>query len=452
MNKRLVLIANTDETVQRTIDAALVGCRTEKVSLTSVEGVREAVANTRPDLIVLGPSIEGTKSLDLARGMRRQNRSIPLVLIPPDSSEGLAISAVGAGINAYLKLPFSPLELMQALESCWATGSSNLAPSVERDPLTSTERMVGNSSAMQWLRQRLSRIAVSDSSLLVTGETGTGKELVAELVHRNSPRRSKPFVSINCAAIPDNLLESELFGYERGAFTGADCAKQGKLKAAAGGTVFLDEIGDMTPYAQAKLLRVLETKQVEPLGSVRGTQVDIRFVAATNRNIEQMVKEDKFRNDLFFRLNVVRVHLPPLRDRKEDIPSLLHHYIEALRPHAAMTVESIDGEALECLMAHDWPGNVRELRNLLESMFAEISSREITLAHLPAHLRSDHRDLSLLSGDEKEQLLRALASCNWNKSRVAARLKWSRMTVYRKMAKYKISSDFEEPEDLRVAS
>ena len=451
MNKRLVLIANTDETLQHTIKAALGCCRTERVSLTSIEGAREAVANTRPYLIVLGPSIDGRKSLDLARDIRRQNRGIPLVLIPPDSSEELAISALGAGISAYLKLPLSPLELVQAVENCLAT-SSDLPPPVEGVSLKGAEQMVGNSSAMQWLRQRLSRIATSDSSLLVTGETGTGKELVAELVHRNSSRRSKPFVSINCAAIPDNLLESELFGYERGAFTGADCAKQGKLKAAAGGTVFLDEIGDMTPYAQAKLLRVLETKQVEPLGSVRGTQVDIRFVAATNRNIEQMVKEDKFRNDLFFRLNVVRVHLPPLRDRKEDIPSLLHHYIEALRPHAAMTVESIDGEALECLMAHDWPGNVRELRNLLESMFAEISSREITLAHLPAHLRSDHRDLSLLSGDEKEQLLRALASCNWNKSRVAARLKWSRMTVYRKMAKYKISSDFEEPEDLRVAS
>jgi len=452
MNKRLVLIANTDESLRETIQAALGWYRTQKLSLPSVEGVQGALAATNPDLIILGPSIDGRRSLELARTIRRQNRSIPLVLIPPDSSEELAILAVGAGISGYFKLPLALLELMQGVDSCFAAASSDLPSPSKRDPLMGAERMVGSGSAMQWLRQRLRRIAVSDSSLLVTGETGTGKELVAELVHRNSARRSKPFVSINCAAIPDNLLESELFGYERGAFTGADCAKQGKLKAAAGGTVFLDEIGDITPYAQAKLLRVLETKQVEPLGSVRGTPVDIRFVAATNRNIEQMVKEDKFRNDLFFRLNVVRVHLPPLRDRKEDIPSLLRHYIEVLRPHPAITVESIDGEALECLMAHDWPGNVRELRNLLESMFAEISSREITLAHLPAHLRSGDRHLSLLSGDEKEQLLRALASCNWNKSRVAARLKWSRMTVYRKMAKYKISSEFEQPEDLRAAS
>lgn len=452
MNKRLVLLVNTDESLRDTIQAALAWCRTEKLSPPSAEGVREALAAERPDLIILGPSIEGRKSLELARSIRRQNRSIPLLLVPPDSSEELAISALGSGINAYVRLPLSPSELLQAVESCLATASSDLPPPVECGSLMGAEGMVGNSSAMQWLRQRLSRIAASESSLLVTGETGTGKELVAELVHRNSPRRSKPFVSINCAAIPDNLLESELFGYERGAFTGADCAKPGKLKSAAGGTVFLDEIGDMTPYAQAKLLRVLETKQVEPLGSVRGMPVDIRFVAATNRNIEQMVKEDKFRNDLFFRLNVVRVHLPPLRDRKEDIPSLLRHYIEALQPHAAAMVESIDGEALECLMAHDWPGNVRELRNLLESMFAEISSREITLEHLPAHLRNGCRDLSLLSGGEKEQLLRALASCNWNKSRVAARLKWSRMTVYRKMAKYKISSEFEHLGDLRAAS
>lgn len=220
MNKRLVLIANTDESLRETIQAALGWYRTQKLSLPSVEGVQGALAATNPDLIILGPSIDGRRSLELARTIRRQNRSIPLVLIPPDSSEELAILAVGAGISGYFKLPLALLELMQGVDSCFAAASSDLPSPSKRDPLMGAERMVGSGSAMQWLRQRLRRIAVSDSSLLVTGETGTGKELVAELVHRNSARRSKPFVSINCAAIPDNLLESELFGYERGVHWG----------------------------------------------------------------------------------------------------------------------------------------------------------------------------------------------------------------------------------------
>jgi len=452
MTKPFVLIANAAELLIRSIADALTWCRTGTAQFSSAEDLLVAMHEQHPDMVVLGPSLDGWSSLELARQVRKFNRTIPLLLMPPESSEALAIAALQAGLNEYIKCPPSASELVRAAERCLGQWASESPPHARQLHLVGGERMVGDSVPMKWLRTRLGNIAASDSSLLVTGETGTGKELVAELVHRNSPRRSNPFVSINCAAIPDNLLESELFGYERGAFTGADSTKQGKLKAAAGGTVLLDEIGDMSPYAQAKLLRVLESKRVEPLGSTRSTPVDIRFMAATNRDIEQLVKEDKFRSDLFFRLNVVRVHLPPLRERKEDIPCLLDHYIQAFRVHSTRPVESIASEALECLLAHDWPGNVRELRNLLEAMFVEVSCREITLCHLPTHLRHYGHDLSALSGSEKEQLLRALASSNWNKSRVAARLKWSRMTVYRKMAKYQISDEINKTKDSRAAS
>lgn len=453
MTKPFVLIANAVDVLNRRIAESLTWCRTGIAQLSSAEDIVAVISARPPDLVILGPSLDGWSSLELARQARQVNRTIPFLLMPPESSEELAIAALQAGLNEYVKHPHSTEELVRAVERCLGpTSAEPPAAHSHRLHLVGGERMVGDSESMRWLRTRLGNIAASDSSLLVTGETGTGKELVAELVHRNSQRRSKPFVSINCAAIPDNLLESELFGYEKGAFTGADSTKQGKLRAAAGGTVFLDEIGDMSPYAQAKMLRVLESKQIEPLGATRCAPVDIRIMAATNRDVEQMVREDKFRSDLFFRLNVVRVHLPPLRERKEDIPSLLHHYIRAFKLHSTHPVESIDGEAMGCLLAHDWPGNVRELRNLLEAMFVEVSCREITLSHLPPHLRHYGRDLNALSCDEKEQLLRALASSNWNKSRVAARLKWSRMTVYRKMAKYSISDASNKTKDTRAAS
>jgi len=439
MTKPFVLIANAVDVLNRRISESLTWCRTGTAQLSSAEDIVAVISAGPPDLVILGPSLDGWSSLELARQGRQVNRTIPLLLMPPESSEELAISALQAGLNEYVKYPHSAEELVRAVERCLGRPPAESPAHSHQIHLVGGERMVGDSESMRGLRIRLGNIAASDSSLLVTGETGTGKELVTEIVHRNSQRRSKPFVSINCAAIPDSLLESELFGYEKGAFTGADSTKQGKLRAAAGGTVFLDEIGDMSPYAQAKMLRVLESKQIEPLGSTRCSPVDIRIMAATNRDVEQMVREDKFRSDLFFRLNVVRVHLPPLRERKEDIPSLLHHYIRAFKLHSTHPVESIDGEALGCLLAHDWPGNVRELRNLLEAMFVEVSCREITLSHLPSHLRHYGLDLNALSCSEKEQLLRALASSNWNKSRVAARLKWSRMTVYRKMAKYSIS-------------
>src|SRR5262249_31815944 len=264
-------------------------------------------------------------------------------------------------------------------------------------------------------------------------------ELVAEMVHRQSRRRDRPFITINCAAIPDSLLESELFGYERGAFTGAQARQEGKLKEADGGSVFLDEIGDMSAYGQAKILRVIEGKEIQSLGRNGNIPVDVRIIAATNQDLEAMVGEGKFRKDLFFRLNVARIHLPPLRERKEDLPYLINYYVHHFNACFGRNVERLPDEAVESLFAYDWPGNVRELKNLLEAVFVEMPSGDSATPQLPLQFRRCCAELKSTPADERQRLLWALSMTNWNKSKAADKLQWSRMTLYRKMARYKIS-------------
>ncbi|MBZ5553733.1 MAG: sigma-54 dependent transcriptional regulator [Acidobacteriia bacterium] len=298
--------------------------------------------------------------------------------------------------------------------------------------------MVGNSPPIQEIKGSIQRTALTDSNVLITGETGTGKEMVAELIHRNSPRHGKPLVCINCAALPDSLLESELFGHERGAFTGADSFQEGKLKAADGGTVFFDEIGDMSPQAQAKILRVIETKQAQRLGTQGSFPLDIRIIAATNRDVDALAKANEFRRDLYFRLNVVRLELPPLRERKDDIPLLLNHYIREMNRCFGCLVEGFTQEAFDLLLHYDWPGNIRELKNLLEAIFVNLPQGRISLKDFPEPFRRHLVKGENCSQSERDKLLATLLATNWNKSKTAQELHWSRMTVYRKIAKYRI--------------
>jgi len=225
--------------------------------------------------------------------------------------------------------------------------------------------LIGDSAPMVRIKRRLEQVSATDCTVLITGETGTGKERVAEHIHQHSPRQGKPLVRINCAALPDGLLESELFGYERGAFTGANASYEGKLKLAEGGTVFFDEIGDMSPYAQAKILRVIETKEAYRLGGRRSIPFDFRVLGATNQDLERLVAENRFRKDLFFRLDVARIHLPPLKERKEDIPLLVDHYLKTYNTRFRRQIEGLTPEAWSCVLHYQWPGNVRELNNVL---------------------------------------------------------------------------------------
>jgi transcriptional regulator with AAA-type ATPase domain/transposase len=298
--------------------------------------------------------------------------------------------------------------------------------------------MVGESRPMQAIQDYIRKVALTDSHVLITGETGTGKELVAEQIHTHSPRSQQPFICLNCPAVPDSLFESELFGYERGAFTGASTSNQGAFERADGGTLFLDEIGDMSLSAQAKLLRAVEDKAIHRLGGQRSISLNLRVIAATNQDLERLVAAGQFRKDLYFRLNVVGIHLPPLRDRKADLWPLCKHYIQVLNQQWERQVEGFTDNVFEALLRYEWPGNVRELKNLIEAIFITVTSRTIAFTDLPEAFARRLRDVEGLHLSEHDRLLAALAATQWNKSRAAQQLRWSRMTLYRKLRHYQL--------------
>lgn len=345
------------------------------------------------------------------------------------------------------------------------------APIVKSAIRAHSDEIIGKSPQIESIKQCVDRVAPSDAAVLITGETGTGKELFARRVHHMSNRRQYPFVSLNCAAIPDHLLESELFGYEKGAFTGAISRQQGILAAANGGTVFLDEIGDLSPSAQAKLLRVLEQKEVRPLGSQKAQAVDFRLVAATNRDLEQLTCDGKFRQDLLFRINVIHVHIPPLRERREDIPLVADYFLKGFIVQYPRGFVSLTLGAQRRLKELPWIGNVRELRNVIERAFLLSSSgciteqsiaetcglatyrqvrsttgTPITFQAAPSS-RDEHRvtrtsyrypTVRSSASSELEHIRRALEKTHWNKSEAAKLLQCSRMTLYRKVVRYEL--------------
>jgi DNA-binding NtrC family response regulator len=452
MKKPAILLAEHDETLRKRWQVLLSDWGAEVIVLSDIGADCRAWQERQDlDLLILNPSFKVPDGgLEVLHGLNRFDPHPPVILLMANSSEELAIAALRAGVSDYLKAPFSDQELLSSVQRCLArerrpqtvvqkkVRRESQALRASRTDLAIGGEIIGESLLMQKIKAYLLKVAATESNTLITGETGTGKELVASLIHANSRRRQKPFVCINCAAIPDSLLESELFGYERGAFTGAHALKEGKLKLADGGTVFFDEIGDMSLYAQAKVLRAIESRAVERLGGTRSLPLDVRVIAATHRNLEELITEGKFRADLYFRLNVARIQLPPLRERKEDLSALCACLISDMNRRFGLAVAGVAEDALAALLRYDWPGNVRELRNAIEAAFVNRPTRAISLADLPAHLRHRSGIATELPQDERDQLLGALFATNWNKSQAAQKLRWSRMTLYRKMTKYHI--------------
>ncbi|MGI9102224.1 MAG: sigma 54-interacting transcriptional regulator [Terriglobales bacterium] len=392
------------------------------------------LAGTVPSVVILaGNGAEASRFISIAREVRGLASQLPIILIVEDSSEEIAIAALRAGITHYFRIPVEIQEFLHTLRQI----NFEFAPHRTAGE-TLLPNFVGDSSQMRTVRAALRRIAECDSNVLITGETGTGKELAACAIHHLSRRSAKPLVCINCAALPDALVESELFGYERGAFTGAASSNPGSFQAADHGTVVLDEIGDLSLHAQAKLLRVLEEKRFRPLGARGERNVNVRFIAATNCNLEDMSRRGAFRLDLYYRLNIARVHLPPLRDRRDDIPPLLQHYIAEFNRRPSPRPPEFTEEAWRCLLRYDWPGNIRELKNLVEAALIDVQEGKVSLDHLPASIREAFSDAPATCANEQEQLLSALLVTKWNKSKAAEKLHWSRMTVYRKIAKYRL--------------
>jgi DNA-binding NtrC family response regulator len=441
MHKPTILFVTTQASLYHAVPAQL---RRQGYAVHTASDPSQVVRawHTRPgDLVLLGAPPRAEAAVALAAQLRRQWRTVPLLLLTTHSTEALAIAALRAGVTDYVRFPAEEAGLLARVQHCLAEAAppappptgSRAAAAAGPGPL-----LLGASAPMQAIHTAIRQVAPTDSTVLLTGETGTGKELVAALIHQHSPRQPHPLLYLNCAALPDSLVESELFGYARGAFTGAQKAYAGRLQQADGGTLVLDEIGDMSPYAQAKILRALDTKEIQPLGETRRVPVNVRVLAATNQDLEQRGAAGQFRADLFFRLHVAHLHLPPLRDRQTDLPLLCQHVLRELNRRFARNIEGLTDEAWDAFLRYPWPGNVRELKHLLEATVIILppATRTIPLTALPAAFRRQVQEATARPADERERVLAALGATQWNRSHAAKRLHWSRMTLYRKMAKY----------------
>ena len=440
--KPLILLTESKESCfHQELKRQLVSSRFEVAEAVGATDVLLAFSDRKPPAaVIIGPHPNGMPDdLTAVRQLRQRQPTVPIIMIAKQSSEEHVIAALRAKIDDYFKLPCCYTEIVASIRRLLQGFSyaTAVAPAVHSETLP---LLIGESPQMTYLREYLPKVAATDSNVLITGETGTGKELAARLIHHYSARREKPLIAINCAALPESLLESELFGYEAGAFTGATTHYEGKLRLADGGTVFFDEIGEMSLCAQAKILRAIETREIQCLGGRRSISVNFRIIAATNQALETLVTEYKFRKDLYFRLNVIRVQLPPLRERKEDIPLLFKHYLVELKQRFWHPIESLSQAVLECMFQYDWPGNVRELRNLAEALMVHATSANLSATDLPEPFQR-LCSLAVAPAEERELLLSALHATRWNKSKAAEKLNWSRMTLYRKMAKYAIRRD-----------
>jgi DNA-binding NtrC family response regulator len=396
------------------------------------------------DLIISDLRMGENSGIDLLRLWKKRRPTTPFVLITAYGDVNSAVEAMKLGAEDYLTKPVNPDELLilvsRSLES--RRKDETIRQLQERlDERLGFEKMVGSSKEILEVFEEARMAAQADCTVLVTGESGTGKELVAEALHHNSPRRNGPFMTVNMAAVPEHLVESELFGHVKGAFTGALAARTGRFEASHGGSLFIDEIGDFALASQAKLLRVLENHTVTPVGSNDDKTVYVRAIAATSRNLEQMVKDGRFREDLYYRLNVVTIHLPALRERREDIPLLAAHFLRNFGEAHGKTQLEIDPSLMDFLESFAWPGNVRQLRNVIENMVVLARGDVLTPENIPASLEIDpllesdriHSQPTSLVALQRSAVEKALVECNGHRTRAAEALGISVRTLQRKL-------------------
>jgi two-component system, NtrC family, response regulator HydG len=395
------------------------------------------------DVLVTDVVMGGMSGIGLLRKVRELKPALPVIVITGQGSVEAAVEAMQEGARDYLSKPVRFDELVRVLGRVLGGGGAG----IDAIALDGQRALLGQSNAVRRMMRRVAAVAATDATVLVRGESGTGKELIAGALHAASPRKDKALVVVNCAAIAESLAESELFGHEKGAFTGAVKQRKGKIEQAHGGTLFLDEVGDLAPALQTKLLRVLQDQLVERVGGSQSVQVDLRLVTATNRDLEKMIAEGRFREDLYYRLRVVTVDAPALRDRVDDLPLLVRHFLALFAErHGYPDAPSLGRGVMDALRAHPWPGNVRELRNLLEELVITGAGERILLHDLPHHVRGpapadvDSGDEALLDGthalDEIEQaaIQRTLARTGGNKAEAARILGIGLKTLYRKLS------------------
>ena len=397
------------------------------------------------------PGFSGLRAFDLYRARGSQT---PFIFVSGALGEDRAVEAMRAGAFHYVTKPFHNEEILIQVKR--ALEQKRLEQELQRlrtevRAHNRFQNIIGQSATMQKILETVAQVSDLPANILIEGESGTGKELIARAIHSNSSRASGPFIAVNCAAIPETLLESELFGYVRGAFTDARKDRSGLFREANGGMLFLDEISELPITLQSKLLRVLEDKEIRPLGANQGEKVDTRVLSASNRNLEELVRSDKFRQDLYYRLNVIRIELPPLRHRGDDVPLLVRHFVEKFAAGAKHQVDGIDAEALAALKNYDWPGNIRELEHMIERAVLLGKGSRIGLQDLPANVVGDGESSVVLAQAltrqltlrdlEREYVAKVLDATNGNKTEAAKILGVDRTTLYRKLEEYKLKDD-----------
>ncbi len=383
MNALRVWLVDDDASIRWVLERALRNDGMSARAFEAAEPALDALRRDTPDVLITDIRMPGASGLELLRRIRDARPALPVIVMTAHSDLGSAVSAYEGGAFEYLPKPF---DIDQAVALVRRAASGSLGGGNGEAGTPRIPELLGRAPAMQQVFRAIGRLARSSVTVLITGESGTGKELVARALHQHSPRAARTFIALNTAAIPQDLLESELFGHERGAFTGADALRRGRFEQADGGTLFLDEIGDMSMPLQTRLLRVLAEGEFYRVGGQTPIHVDVRVIAATHQNLQERVARGLFREDLYHRLNVIRIELPPLRARPEDIPDLLGHYMRLAAQELGVEPKALSPEALERLAAHEWPGNVRELVNLCRRLSVLAPGSEVHLADLPAEL------------------------------------------------------------------
>jgi DNA-binding NtrC family response regulator len=407
------------------------------------------IAENLPNLIIAGLRMAGVNGMELLDLVKQEHPALPVIIVTGYATVDAAVEAMKRGAADFVSKPFHSDELVVKIKKALNLArvlDENRYLRQELQGVASFPNIIGNSPAIRKILETLERLKDSECRVLVTGESGTGKEVISRAIHRISPRRDEKFFAVNCAALTETLLESELFGHEKGAFTGAIATKIGLFELANHGTLYLDEIADTSPAFQAKLLRAVEQNEFQRVGGMKTLKTDVRIIACTNKNLDKEITRGTFRQDLYYRLCVVQIHLPPLRERKEDIPVLADHFVTKLSLKMGKKIDGLSKKAMDLLLAYNWPGNIREMENALERGMIMANGAVIDAHDLP--LRSDaevdNGHLTTLEDLEKTLIERTLIECNWNKSLAAKRIGIGRRTLYDKAMRLGIAL---KPED-----
>jgi two-component system nitrogen regulation response regulator NtrX len=447
VSKPIILIVDDEEGIRQTLSDIL---EDEGYCILTAKTGEEAVKiakESQPDLVILDIWLPGIDGIQVLQEIKSIQPDIPTIMISGHANIELAVKATKLGAYDFFEKPLSLERVILISRRALERRKLEVENFVLRQDLTKKWQMIGESNEIKSLKEQINMAASSNSRVLICGESGTGKEVVARLLHEKSPRNGKPFVEVNCAAIPHDLIESELFGHEKGSFTGAFEQKKGKFELADSGTLFLDEIGDMSLQTQSKVLRVIETQEFQRVGGSKNLTVDVRIITATNKDLKEEAKKENFREDLYFRLNVIPLFIPPLRERKGDIPLLVKHFLELLAAEYGKPIKKISSETIKKLQSYEWPGNVREMKNTIERLVIMTPSDTINVQNLfltEDHKASDYFQYKNLKNArdafEKDYIIRKLQENDWNVSQTADVLDIERSNLHRKIKAYDIKT------------